>query len=48
MTAVMLASKEGKEGCLRLLIAARVNLEHEDKVRECKFAMCEFLGILLM
>ena len=48
MTPVMLASKEGKEGCLRLLIAARVNLEHADTVRECKFAMCEFLGILLM
>ena len=42
MTAVMLASKEGKEGCLRLLIAARVNLEHEDKVRECNSGMCKF------
>ena len=48
MTPVMLASKEGKEGCLRLLIAAGANLEHEDMVRESKFAMCEFLGILLM
>ena len=36
MTAAMFASKGGHEGCLRLLIAAGVNVEHEDWVRECE------------
>ena len=28
----MLAVRKGREGCLRLLIAAGVDLEHEDQV----------------
>ena len=30
----MAASARGSEGCLRLLIAAGVDLEHKDKVRD--------------
>ena len=44
----MVASEGGHEGCLRLLIAAGVNLEIECKdhwVRECKFAIREFVGM---
>ena len=47
-TAAMLASKQGMEGCLRLLIAAGANLEIECKeyrVRECKFIIREFVGM---
>ena len=36
MTAAILASKGGHEGCLRLLIAAGANLEHQNKVRDCE------------
>ena len=35
----MLASYGGHEGCLRLLIAAPVDLQLQDKVREC-MRMC--------
>ena len=34
MTAAMLASRNGKDGCLQLLIAARVDLEAKDNVSE--------------
>ena len=35
-TATMLTSQHGHEGCLRLLIAAGANVEHQDKVRDCE------------
>ena len=35
MTAAMLASSTGKDGCLQLLIAAEVNLEAKDNVSGC-------------
>ena len=35
-TAAMYASEGGHEVCLQLLIAAGVNLEHQDKVQVCK------------
>ena len=38
----MLASGGGHEGCLQLLMAAGANIEHQDKVRACKFTCVIF------
>ena len=35
-TAAMLASYEGHEACLKLLIEAGAKLDEKDEVRECK------------
>ena len=39
----MLASSNGKDGCLQLLIAAEVDLEAKDNVSECMLSalICE-------
>ena len=39
MTAIMWASQNCREGCLRLLIASGANVEHKDKVCECECAV---------
>ena len=33
-TAVMVASEQGHEGCLQLLLGAGANIEHQTEVRE--------------
>ena len=38
-TAAMLASREGNEGCLRMLIAAGANMDSKDQVYDCEYGL---------
>ena len=40
----MLVSQGGHEGCLRLLLAAGANIEHEDQVCDCECYLVDDMG----